>query len=132
MQHAPLHGGQKPLLIAVTVLTSFDETDLQSVGISLSPEQQVLHLAKLTKESGLDGVVCSAREASLLRTQFGVDFCLVTPGIRLENSPEDDQKRTLTPHAAIAAGSNYLVIGRPITQSQDPVATCKAIIQSIS
>lgn len=131
-QHAPLHNGRKPLLIAVTVLTSFDAADLQSVGISLSPEEQVMHLAKLTKDCGLDGVVCSAREASLLRAQFGADFSLVTPGIRLDNSPEDDQKRTLTPHAAIAAGSSYLVIGRPITQSQDPVATCKAIIQSIS
>ncbi len=130
-QHA-IHNGQKPLLIAVTVLTSFDSRDLQSIGVQTSLEEHVLNLTTLTKNSGLDGVVCSAREANVLRTHFGSDFCLVTPGIRLESSPIDDQKRTLTPHSAIVAGSNYLVIGRPITQSHDPVATCKAIIQSIT
>lgn len=130
-QHASTHNGHKPLLIAVTVLTSFDEQDLRSIGVIESPEEHVLHLTKLTQESGLDGVVCSAREATLLRNHFGKELCLVTPGIRLDSSPEDDQKRTLTPQAAIAAGSSFLVIGRPITQSQDPVATCKAITQSI-
>ncbi len=131
-QHAIHHGGHKPLLIAVTVLTSIDAHDLQSIGVQESLEEHVLHLTTLTKNCGLDGVVCSAREASTLRTHFGADFCLVTPGIRLESSPIDDQRRTLTPHSAIVAGSSYLVIGRPITQSHDPVATCKAIIQSIA
>jgi orotidine-5'-phosphate decarboxylase len=131
-QHAISHNGHKPLLIGVTLLTSFDADDLRSIGVLESPEEHVLHLTKLTKESGLDGVVCSAREASLLRSHFGADFSLVTPGIRLDNSPSDDQKRTLTPHAAVAAGSSYLVIGRPITQAADPVATCKTIIKSIS
>lgn len=131
-QHAIHHKGHKPLLIGVTVLTSIDAHDLLAMGIRESLEEHVLHLTKLTKDSGLDGVVCSAREATLLRSHFGSDFCLVTPGIRLEESPLDDQKRTLTPHAAVAAGSSYLVIGRPITQSADPVKTCKAIIQSIS
>lgn len=131
-QHAAHHNGHKPLLIGVTVLTSFDAHDLQSIGVMESPEEHVLHLTKLTQECGLDGVVCSAREASLLRSHFGKDLCLVTPGIRLEHSPLDDQKRTLTPHAAIAAGSSYLVVGRPITKAHDPVATCKAIIQSIA
>lgn len=131
-QHAMHHTGHKPLLIAVTVLTSFDSHDFQSMNVQGSLEEHVLHLATLTKNSGLDGVVCSAREAHVLRTHFGSDFCLVTPGIRLESSPVDDQKRTLTPHSAIVAGSSYLVIGRPITQSHDPVATCKAIIQSIA
>ena len=131
-QHAISHNGHKPLLIGVTVLTSLEAHDLRDIGVSESPEEHVLHLTKLAKDCGLDGVVCSAREANLLRSNFGSDFCLVTPGIRLENSPPDDQKRTLTPHAAILAGSSYLVIGRPITQSHDPVATCKAIIKSIS
>ena len=131
-QHAIHHNGHKPILIGVTVLTSFEAQDLHSIGIAESPEDHVLRLTKLVQDSGLDGVVCSAREAAVLRSHFGKEFCLVTPGIRLEHSPLDDQKRTLTPPAAIAAGSSYLVIGRPITKSHDPVATCKAIIQSIS
>jgi orotidine-5'-phosphate decarboxylase len=124
--------GKRPLLIAVTVLTSMDATDLIGVGIDRSPEEHVMKLAQLTQRCGLDGIVCSAQEASLMRTSFGSDFCLVTPGIRLDSSPVDDQRRTLTPVAAIAAGSSYLVIGRPITQSVDPVATCQAIIQTLS
>lgn len=123
--------GKRPLLIAVTVLTSMDANDLTGIGIAKSPEEQVLALAGLTQRCGLDGVVCSAQEASLMRAQFGPEFCLVTPGIRLETSPADDQRRTLTPSAAIAAGSHYLVIGRPITQSADPVATCQSIAQSL-
>lgn len=130
-QHAHHHNGHKPLLIAVTVLTSLESHDLHAIGVADEPEAQVLRLAKLTQHCGLDGVVCSAREAQMLRSQFGQKMCLVTPGIRLDSSPVDDQKRTLTPHAAMLAGSSYLVIGRPITQSNDPVATCKAIIQSI-
>lgn len=124
--------GKRPLLIAVTVLTSMDATDLAGIGINSSPEEHVMRLAQLTKRCGLDGVVCSAQESSLMRANFGSDFCLVTPGIRLDTSPADDQRRTLTPSAAVAAGSSYLVIGRPITQSADPVATCQAIIQSLN
>lgn len=123
--------GKAPLLIAVTVLTSMEAGDLYGVGIECSPEEQVMKLARLTHTCGLDGVVCSAQEAALMRTQFGNEFCLVTPGIRLDTSPADDQRRTLTPAAAIAAGSSYLVIGRPITQSSDPAATCKSIIQTL-
>lgn len=123
--------GKRPLLIAVTVLTSMDATDLAGVGIDRSPEEHVMMLAQLTQRCGLDGIVCSAQESSVMRTRFGTDFCLVTPGIRLDSSPADDQRRTLTPSAAIAAGSSYLVIGRPITQSPDPVATCQSIIQSL-
>jgi len=132
LEHAHHHNGHKPLLIGVTVLTSLEAHDLHSIGIAEEPEAHVLRLTKLAQHCGLDGVVCSAREASMLRSHFGQNFCLVTPGIRLESSPTDDQKRTLTPHAAMVAGSSYLVIGRPITQANDPVATCKAIIQSIS
>jgi len=131
-QHAHHHNGHKPLLIGVTVLTSLEAHDLLAVGITEEPEAHVLRLTKLVQHCGLDGVVCSAREASMLRSHFGQDLCLVTPGIRLDSSPADDQKRTLTPHAAIAAGSSYLVIGRPITKAHDPVATCKAIIQSFA
>lgn len=123
--------GKRPLLIAVTVLTSMDAADLAGVGIERSPEEHVMMLAQLTQRCGLDGIVCSAQESSEMRARFGTDFCLVTPGIRLDSSPADDQRRTLTPSAAIAAGSSYLVIGRPITQSPDPVATCQSIIQSL-
>lgn len=124
--------GSRPLLIAVTVLTSMEATDLSGVGITHKPEEQVMRLAKLTHSCGLDGIVCSAQESALMRAQFGSSFCLVTPGIRLDNSPADDQRRTLTPAAAIAAGSSYLVIGRPITQSPNPVDTCRSIIQTLT
>ncbi len=122
---------KSPLLIAVTVLTSMEASDLSGVGIECEPEEQVMKLARLTHACGLDGIVCSAQEANLMRAQFGNEFCLVTPGIRLDTSPADDQRRTLTPAAAIVAGSSYLVIGRPITQSPDPAATCKSIIQTL-
>lgn len=123
--------GKSPLLIAVTVLTSMEASDLSGVGIACSPEDQVMKLARLTHACGLDGIVCSAQEAALMRTQFGKDFCLVTPGIRLDTAPADDQRRTLTPAAAMVAGSSYLVIGRPITQSPNPAETCKSIIQTL-
>jgi orotidine-5'-phosphate decarboxylase len=124
-------GHERPLLIAVTVLTSMDQTQLSSIGIVQSPELQVLHLAKLTHQSGLDGVVCSAQEACLLKTQISQDFVLVTPGIRPEGSVKGDQIRVMTPRAAIQAGSDYLVIGRPITQSSDPLAALIDINNSI-
>lgn len=123
--------GRRPLLIAVTVLTSMEASDLSGVGIDRSPEEHVMKLARLTHTCGLDGIVCSAQEAALMHSQFGDKFCLVTPGIRLDTSPVDDQRRTLTPAAAITAGSSYLVIGRPITQSANPVDTCKSIIQTL-
>lgn len=120
-----------PLLIAVTVLTSMQQEDLAELGIDVEPQEQVLRLAKLTKASGLDGVVCSAQETAMLRKELGSDFCLVTPGIRPAGSDVNDQKRIMTPPDAIQAGSSYLVIGRPITQSNDPVATLKEINQSL-
>ncbi|HSC68479.1 MAG TPA: orotidine-5'-phosphate decarboxylase [Cellvibrio sp.] len=124
--------GNRPLLIAVTVLTSMEASDLRGVGVDREPQEQVMKLARLAHSCGLDGVVCSAQEATLMRAQFSDKFCLVTPGIRLESSPADDQRRTLTPAAAIAAGSSYLVIGRPITQSSNPAETCKSIIQILT
>ncbi|MDR3410727.1 MAG: orotidine-5'-phosphate decarboxylase [Formivibrio sp.] len=121
---------QRPLLIGVTVLTSMNEADLAEVGLP-APTIQVERLARLAKASGLDGVVCSAQESSLLKAACGQGFKLVTPGIRPAAASLDDQNRVMTPEAAIAAGSDYLVIGRPITQSTDPVATLQAINASI-
>lgn len=117
----------KPLLTAVTVLTSMEAQDLQDVGINVSPEEHVTRLAKLTHECGLDGVVCSAQEAAMLRGLFGDDFALVTPGIRPSFAQQGDQKRVMTPSQAMAAGVSYLVIGRPITQSPDPMAALALI-----
>ncbi|WP_337881036.1 orotidine-5'-phosphate decarboxylase [Rheinheimera sp.] len=126
------YGAQKPLLIAVTVLTSMEQSDLTELGIALTPEQQVLKLAGLTHKAGLDGVVCSAQESSLLKHQFGQNFCLVTPGIRPASASQDDQKRVMTPAQAIAAGVDYMVIGRPITKAADPLAALHSIYQEIS
>jgi len=118
----------RPLLVAVTVLTSMDARDLSEVGFSASPEEQVLRLALLAKDSGLDGVVCSPREARLLREHCGPGFVLVTPGVRPSAAAADDQARIATPAEAIAAGAHYLVIGRPITQAADPVDALASII----
>ena len=120
---------RRPRLIAVTILTSMAQDDLHSIGINASPAQMVPLLAKLAHDSGMDGVVCSAQEASDLRRQFGAGFCLVTPGIRPANAASDDQSRIMTPRAALEAGSSYLVIGRPITQSADPLAALQQLIQ---
>lgn len=124
-------GADKPLLIAVTVLTSMEQADLTELGIHLTPAEQVLKLATLTANAGLDGVVCSAQEAALLKQQFGQNFCLVTPGIRPSFAKADDQKRVMTPNEALAVGVDYLVIGRPITKAADPLAALQAIYQEI-
>ena len=125
-------GEQKPLLIAVTVLTSMGPDDLSETGVSASPEQQVLRLASLAKLSGLDGVVCSPREASGLRAAIGDGFKLVTPGVRPAGVSADDQTRVLTPADAIRAGSDYLVIGRPVTKASDPMAALADIQREVS
>jgi orotidine-5'-phosphate decarboxylase len=117
----------KPLLIAVTVLTSMSDDDIRELAITNAVQDQVMLLAKLAKSSGLDGVVCSAKEANQLGTELGKEFCLVTPGIRPADSSKDDQKRIMTPAEAITAGSHYLVIGRPITRADDPLAALNAI-----
>ena len=113
-------GSQRPLLIGVTVLTSMSRPDLVEVGIDEEPQSQVRRLAALAHSSGLDGVVCSAAETVLLRQQLPVDFCLVTPGIRRPEDASNDQKRVVGPAEAMRNGSNYLVVGRPITQAPDP------------
>ena len=125
-------GDQAPLLTAVTVLTSMSEKDLQDIGIDRTPAEQVIHLAKLTKNCGLDGVVCSAWEAEYLKKSLGQAFKLITPGIRPLGSASDDQKRIMTPQQAIAVGVDYLVIGRPITQAADPQIVLDKINLSIS
>ena len=111
----------QPLLIAVTVLTSMGQEDLLEIGIDVTPEEQVVRLARLAQGAGLDGVVCSAQETTFLTTELGKEFCLVTPGIRPVGSDHSDQKRVMTPANAIKSGSHYLVIGRPITQAENPV-----------
>ncbi|MBL4637730.1 MAG: orotidine-5'-phosphate decarboxylase [Proteobacteria bacterium] len=121
----------RPALIAVTLLTSMDQTTFEQIGLQGSIGDTVLRLAKLADDSGLDGVVCSAQEATRLRTQHGNDFQLVTPGIRPANSEQGDQHRTMTPAEAIAAGSSYLVIGRPITAAADPMLALAGIEQSL-
>ena len=113
-------GNQRPLLIGVTVLTSFLKKDLEQTGIQSYPEEQVSKLAFLARDSGLDGVVCSAAETKLLRSQIDDKFCLVTPGIRRPEDAIGDQKRVVGPAEAIQNGSNYLVIGRPITSADSP------------
>ena len=122
----------RPKLIAVTVLTSMDAEQLHGIGIQTSPRDQVSRLAQLTKDAGLDGVVCSAQEAAMLRYELGQDFMLVTPGIRPAGSSTDDQSRIMTPAQAIEAGADYLVIGRPITQAAEPIAVLNAINQEIA
>lgn len=124
-------GNYQTQLIAVTVLTSMGREDLKDIGLDIEPFQQVQRLAKLTQESGLDGVVCSAQEAKMLRETLGQDFALVTPGIRPDGSNADDQKRIVTPKQAMLNGSTHLVIGRPITQAANPNQTLKDILATL-
>jgi orotidine-5'-phosphate decarboxylase len=121
----------RPLLIGVTLLTSIDEATFQHIGLTGTISDTVLRLAQLADQSGLDGVVCSAQEATQLRTKHGEQFQLVTPGIRPANSDTGDQHRTMTPAEAVAAGSSYLVIGRPITGANNPMQALEAIEASL-
>jgi orotidine-5'-phosphate decarboxylase len=121
-----------PLLIAVTVLTSLDRAALAECGNDIEPAELALKLAQLAQDSGLDGVVCAATEAKAMRDRFGSGFLLVTPGIRPSGAAADDQRRIATPGAAIAAGADYLVIGRPVTQAADPNQVLCAIRDEVS
>ena len=125
------YGKDAPLLIAVTVLTSMEDLDLLQIGINASPMEQVLRLAHLTQRAGLDGVVCSPQEVEILRNACGEEFKLVTPGIRPIGADFGDQRRVMTPTAAIRAGSDYLVIGRPITKADNPAEVLHSINASI-
>lgn len=122
----------QPLLIGVTVLTSMEQNDLAEIGLNLDPQEQVRRLALLTENSGLDGVVCSAQEVELIRNNCSADFLTVTPGIRPAGSDQGDQRRVLTPEQALAVGVNYMVVGRPITQAENPASACSGILESLN
>ena len=121
----------RPRLIGVTVLTSLAAGELGEIGFAGTPEENVRRLARLASASGLDGVVCSPREAAILRAELGKDFLLVTPGVRPAGSETGDQRRVMTPVEAMAAGSSYLVIGRPITAAADPLVALRQIADSL-
>jgi orotidine-5'-phosphate decarboxylase len=125
-------GVPKPTILAVTILTSLDDNALKEVGIQNSVLEEVGRLASLAAKAGVDGVVASPQEIGIIRQQCGDKFLIVTPGIRAPSDKKDDQKRTLTPKEAIAAGANYLVIGRPIKEAKDPLEAVQKIIEDIS
>ncbi len=124
-------GCNRPIIVGVTILTSMDEEDLKAVGLSTPVEAQVVRMAKLAKESGIDGVVCSPFEIAAIRRACGPDFKLVAPGIRPTGSASGDQKRVMTPAEAIAEGADYIVIGRPITQAGNPVGAAQIIAEEL-
>jgi orotidine-5'-phosphate decarboxylase len=125
-------GVERPLLIAVTVLTSMNEDDLKSIGINSSVNDTVLRLAELSKKAGLDGVVCSAKEVRLIKENLGKDFITVTPGIRPSWAEKNDQKRVVTPKDALNLGTDYIVIGRPITRAPNPALAVEKILEEIN
>jgi orotidine-5'-phosphate decarboxylase len=122
----------RPALLGVTLLTSMDETTLRGVEIAGSPDETVLALAKLAQQAGLDGIVASGREARAIRAQCGPKFLIVTPGVRPQSARAHDQSRITTPSEAIEAGADYLVVGRPITEADDPRAAARAIAREIA
>ncbi len=131
MDVAATTGKERPLIVGVTVLTSLDQDDLSIIGFCDRLHDQVKRLADLAQSSGLDGVVCSAYEIDLLRKHCGDEFALVVPGIRPEGSAKGDQKRVMTPKEVMQRGASYLVMGRPITQSPDPLKAAKDILKSL-
>lgn len=126
------YGDKAPMLIAVTVLTSMEQEDLAQMGVNITPAEQVSRLALLTKNSGLDGVVCSSQEAAMLKAELGTSFQLITPGIRPAGCDRGDQRRVMTPREAVDAGADYLVIGRPITKAAEPKAELEEINASLA
>ena len=127
-----LSDDDSPLLIAATWLTSSGQDELDALGLKSTPQEMVTRLASMSQNAGLDGVVCSAQEAPVLRKNMKDDFLLVTPGIRLKDAKKDDQCRVVTPEKAINDGASYLVIGRPITQAAEPCKVLRTINNSIS
>jgi orotidine-5'-phosphate decarboxylase len=123
---------QPPLILGVTVLTSLDASDLETLGITESPADHVLRLGRLARDCGLDGVICAPREIGALRAELGTDFKLVVPGIRPVGTQTGDQKRTLTPAQAIAEGADFLVIGRPITGAEVPADAARDITRGLA
>lgn len=128
---AELAGPARPILLAVTVLTSMDPGQLGAVGVAGGPAQQVLRLARMAMDAGADGLVCSPREVSLIRDALGEGPLLVVPGIRPAGSPADDQARIATPEDAVVAGADWIVVGRPITEAADPASAARAITASL-
>ena len=126
--HCQVHRIPRPRILGVTVLTSLKQADLEAVGVLRPVEDQVLALAEMAKAAGLDGVVSSPREVPRIREVCGREFLIVTPGVRPEGSEPDDQARTLTPRAALEAGADYLVVGRPIVRARDPLEAAESII----
>lgn len=129
---AQVTGKERPLVIGVTLLTSLDQDDISLLGFQSTVQDQVVHLADLAQSAGLDGVVCSPFEISLIRKKLGNDLTLVVPGIRPEGAAKGDQKRTLTPKEALERGADYLVIGRPITDAADRAGAAKTIAESLA
>lgn len=121
-----------PLLLGVTVLTSLGEDDLLELGFSLSMKEQVLKLATICKECGLNGIVCSGEEISLIRERFKENFLIITPGVRLEALPSDDQRRIITVEDALKSGADYLVMGRSITESKEPKEKMELILEKLN
>ncbi len=130
-QAADTAGAERPVILGVTVLTSLDAVALQATGIAAAPADQVLRLGRLATEAGADGLVCSPREVAMLRQALGPDVKLVVPGIRPAGAASDDQVRTMTPAEAVAAGADWIVVGRPVTAAADPGAAAAAIAASI-
>jgi orotidine-5'-phosphate decarboxylase len=124
-------GVPRPRLLGVTVLTSLNRADLEATGVAADPSSQVLRLARLARESGLDGVICSPLEIAALRKECGKEFVLMVPGIRPAGSSIGDQKRVMTPAEAVRLGANHLVIGRPITEAADPASAAEAIAREL-
>ena len=131
-ESAAKSGKRTPLVIAVTVLTSMSQQALKDTGVVIDLMDQVLRLAELTKEAGLDGVVASPRETANIRHRCGDNFQIVTPGIRAADAAKDDQERTMSPPEAVAAGASYLVVGRPIIAAPDPASAAAAIVRSLT
>ena len=129
--HCQIYRVPRPRILGVTVLTSLSQEDLDQVGVSRPLEEQVLALANLARQAGLDGVVASAREVARMRAELGAELVIVTPGIRPAGSDSQDQVRTLTPREAIEAGSDYVVVGRPITSARDPLEAAETILLQI-
>jgi len=123
--------GIRPLVVGVTVLTSLDDSGLREIGVSSSMEDQVLRLAKLAENCGLDGVVCSPREIELIRSGVGRGFKIVTPGVRMPGQAADDQQRTATPREALASGADYIVVGRAVTNAHHPRSALEGLLQSL-
>lgn len=130
---AEKQGIPKPIVLAVTVLTSLNNDDLKEIGFTQTTNDLVLRLAKITQKAGASGVVASPQDIETLRRELAGDFIIVTPGIRSSTEPvKDDQKRTLSAFEAIGAGADYIVVGRPIRQAKDPLAACRQIVQEIT